>query len=108
LKTSFVVNLEHLTKLKSKKETPVEEQEFLASTCLALGLEAKKLDGNKWQLTNRKRLGSTEVEQAQLVINNVARLLTYEKLLAEGKSISEISALIEQRNDESCVSCVIC
>jgi len=76
--------------------------ELLEKTCAKFDLQPRgsagehsAAEGGKWDISNKQRIGFSEVELVQKMINGVSKLIEYEDMLAGGKTAEDIEKLLE-------------
>jgi creatine kinase len=79
-----------------------EEKELLEAVCSAYDLQPRGSAGEhsaavgaKFDVSNKQRLGLSEVQLVQKMIDGVSKVIVYEKLLAAGTSPSEVRAMLQ-------------
>lgn len=78
-----------------------EDKELLETVCAAFDLQPRGSAGehspakdSKFDVSNKQRLGFSEVELVQKMIDGVMKVIKYERLLVAGASPSDIRAII--------------
>ncbi len=99
LRASVMVVLPEFNKLLSGDNH--EDKELLETVCSAFDLQPRgsagehsAAEGGKFDVSNKQRLGFSEVELVQKMIDGVSRVIELEKKLAAGATPAEIRALI--------------
>jgi creatine kinase len=99
LRASVMVTLLEFNKLMEGDNH--EDKELLETVCSAFDLQPRgsagehsAAVGGKFDVSNKQRLGFSEVELVQKMIDGVSKVIEYEKLLAAGSSPADIRALI--------------
>ena len=80
-----------------------EDKELLDKVCSAFDLQPRGSAGEhsaavgaKFDVSNKQRLGFSEVQLVQKMIDGVTQVIKFEKLLASGSTADDIRALISQ------------
>jgi len=101
LRASVMVVLPEFNKLL--EGTNHEDKELLEKVCSAYDLQPRGSAGEhsaavgaKFDVSNKQRLGFSEVQLVQKMIDGVSKVIEYEKLLAAGSSAADIRALINK------------
>ncbi len=101
LRASFMVELIHFNQLLVEG-TNRHDKELLHHVCLRFDLQARgsrgeysPADGGKFDISHKQRIGQSEVQLVQKLIDGVTKVIHYEQLLAGGKTASYIRALLE-------------
>jgi creatine kinase len=78
-----------------------EDKELLETVCAAFDLQPRGSAGEhsaakdaKFDVSNKQRLGYSEVELVQKMIDGVMKVIKYERLLQAGASPADIRAII--------------
>ena len=103
LRASVMVHLPEFNKLMEGSNHA--DKELLETVCSAFDLQPRGSAGEhsaavgaKFDVSNKQRLGFSEVELVQKMIDGVSKVIDLEKLLAEGKTPDDIRALISIGN----------
>ena len=74
---------------------------------MAGGVDTASTDGT-YDISNLDRLGTSEVEQVQLVVDGVEKLIAMEKRMEAGKDIEDLmpSGLQRMRSDDWMLTCL--
>ena len=99
LRASVMVRLPEFNKLMESSDT--ESKELLDAVCGTYDLQPRGSSGEhsaavggKFDISNKRRLGFSEVQLVQKMIDGVSKVIEFEKLLATGKKPSDIRKLI--------------
>jgi len=102
LRASVMVKLENFNKLLEGSNH--EDKELLEEVCSAFDLQPRGSAGEhsaavgaKFDVSNKQRLGFSEVQLVQKMIDGVGRVIELEEMLASGTSPADIRALIRRR-----------
>jgi len=84
-----------------------EDPEYLESVCDKFDLQPRgsagehsAAEGAKWDISNKQRIGFSEVELVQKMIDGVTYVIRIEEILAEGsKTKEEITQMLEDNPD---------
>lgn len=107
LRASFMVELIHFNQLLMEGNDR-HDKELLHYVCARFDLQVRGSrgehspadGGGKFDLSNKQRMGQSEVQLVQKLIYGVAKVLHYEQLLADGKTGGDIRALLESESEE--------
>lgn len=95
LRASVMVCLPEFNKLMESPEKSVKE--LLDTVCSKYDLQPRGSSGEhsaaiggKFDISNKRRLGHSEVQLVQMMIDGVSRIIELEKLLASGTSPEDI------------------
>jgi creatine kinase len=104
LRASVMVCLPEFNKLMESEKH--EDKELLESVCSAYDLQPRGSGGEhsaavgaKFDVSNKQRLGFSEVELVQKMIDGVSKVIYYEELLASGKTPDEIRELVKKDHE---------
>lgn len=99
LRASVMVELPNFNKLMEGSNH--EDKELLEKVCSAYDLQPRgsagehsAAEGGKFDVSNKQRLGFSEVQLVQKMIDGVSRVIELEKLLADGASTDDIRQVI--------------
>jgi len=99
LRASVMVRLTEFNKLMEGDNHA--DKELLETVCSAFDLQPRgsagehsAAVGGKFDVSNKQRLGFSEVELVQKMIDGVGRVIELEKMLASGKTADDIRAAI--------------
>jgi len=99
LRASVMVVLTEFNKLMEGSNE--EDKHLLDDVCSAYDLQPRgsagehsAAVGGKFDVSNKQRLGFSEVELVQKMIDGVSKVIEYEELLAAGKTAADIRAII--------------
>jgi creatine kinase len=99
LRASVMVKLPQFNKLMEGNNH--EDKELLETVCSAYDLQPRGSAGEhsaaldaKFDVSNKQRLGYSEVELVQKMIDGVMKVIKYERLLEAGASPADIRAII--------------
>lgn len=97
LRASVMVVLTEFNKLMEGDNH--EDKELLEQVCSKFDLQPRgsrgehsPADGGKFDVSNKQRLGFSEVELVQKMIDGVTKVIGYEEMLAAGKTPADIRA----------------
>lgn len=100
LRASVMVRLPEFNKLMEGDNK--EDRELLEHVCSAYDLQPRGSAGEhsaavgaKFDISNKQRLGFSEVQLVQKMIDGVAKVIKLERMLAVGASPSEVRAVLE-------------
>lgn len=100
LRASVMVRLPEFNKLMESENH--EDRELLEHVCSAYDLQPRGSSGEhsaavgaKFDVSNKQRLGYSEVQLVQKMIDGVAQVIKLERLLSCGASPSEIRAMLK-------------
>lgn len=100
LRASVMVCLPHFNKLMEGDNH--EDKELLEQVCSAYDLQPRgsagehsAAVGGKFDVSNKQRLGFSEVELVQKMIDGVSKVIKLEKMLEAGATPAEIRAILE-------------
>lgn len=100
LRASVMVCLPHFNKLMEGDNH--EDKELLEHVCSAYDLQPRGSAGEhsaavgaKFDVSNKQRLGFSEVELVQKMIDGVSKVIKLEKMLEAGATPAEIRAILE-------------
>jgi len=103
LRASVMVKLPGFNKLLEDEATPQEDKELLEEVCSAFDLQPRGSAGEhspakdaKFDVSNKQRLGFSEVQLVQKMIDGVSKVIELEKLLIGGSSPSDVRAKIAE------------
>jgi creatine kinase len=95
LRASVMVTLPEFNKLLENGAH--EDKELLEQVCSAFDLQPRGSAGEhsaavgaKFDVSNKQRLGFSEVELVQKMIDGVSKVIEFEKMLAAGSSPSDV------------------
>jgi creatine kinase len=95
LRASVMVVLTEFNKLMEGDN--VEDKELLEQVCSSFDLQPRgskgehsPADGGKFDVSNKQRLGQSEVQLVQKMIDGVTKVIAYEEMLAAGKTPADI------------------
>ena len=101
LRASVMVKLPEFNKLMESGTH--EDKELLEHVCSAFDLQPRGSAGEhsaavgaKFDVSNKQRLGYSEVELVQKMIDGVTKVINLEKMLASGSTPADIRALLEK------------
>lgn len=101
LRASVMICLPEFNKLMEGSNH--EDKELLEQVCAAYDLQPRgsagehsAAEGAKFDVSNKQRLGFSEVELVQKMIDGVTKVIHYEELLASGKTPHEIRELVKK------------
>ena len=99
LRASVMVRLPEFNKLMESSDS--ESKELLDAVCSTYDLQPRGSSGEhsaavggKFDISNKRRLGFSEVQLVQKMIDGVSKVIEFEKLLATGTKPSDIRKLI--------------
>lgn len=100
LRASVMVVLKEFNKLMEGDNH--EDKELLEHVCSKYDLQPRgssgehsPAEGGKFDVSNKQRLGQSEVQLVQKMIDGVTKVIGYEKMLAAGSTPAEIRALVD-------------
>jgi len=103
LRASVMVCLPEFNKLL--EGTNHADKELLETVCSAFDLQPRGSAGEhsaavgaKFDVSNKQRLGFSEVQLVQKMIDGVSRVIELEELLASGKTPDDIRAIINEKS----------
>jgi len=106
LRASVMVCLPEFNKLMEGDNH--EDKELLETVCSAYDLQPRGSAGEhsaavgaKFDVSNKQRLGFSEVELVQKMIDGVTKVIHLEKLLAGGATPAEIRAILEKEKEQA-------
>lgn len=106
LRASVMVCLPEFNKLMETGSH--EDKELLETVCSAYDLQPRGSAGEhsaavgaKFDVSNKQRLGFSEVELVQKMIDGVTKVIHLEKLLAGGATPADIRAILEKEKSEA-------
>lgn len=101
LRASVMIRLPEFNKLM--EGTNQEDKELLEEVCSTFDLQPRGSSGEhsaavgaKFDVSNKQRLGFSEVQLVQKMIDGVTKVIHYEELLASGVSPSDIRARLHE------------
>jgi len=87
-----------------------EKVELLEKVCEAFDLQPRGSAGEhsaavgaKWDVSNKQRIGFSEVQLVQKMIDGVSKVIQCEEKLAAGASVEAIEEIIAQPPSRSCL-----
>lgn len=99
LRASVMITLPHFNKLMEGSNH--EDKELLETVCAAFDLQPRgsagehsAAKGAKFDVSNKQRLGYSEVQLVQKMIDGVMKVIKYERLLEAGATPNDIRAII--------------
>lgn len=106
LRASVMVVLPEFNKLMSSENHA--DKELLETVCAAFDLQPRgsagehsAAEGGKFDVSNKQRLGFSEVQLVQKMIDGVTRVIELEQKLAAGATPDEIRAIIAKPAEEA-------
>merc|ERR1712065_112239 len=97
------IKLEKFNALLENPETPQEDKELLEQVCDAFDLQPRGSAGEhspaknaKFDVSNKQRLGFSEVELVQKMIDGVSKVIELEEMLAGGASPADVRAKVSE------------
>ncbi len=100
LRASVMVRLPAFNKLMESENH--EDKQLLEEVCAAYDLQPRGSAGEhsaavgaKFDVSNKQRLGLSEVQLVQKMIDGVSKVITYEKLLSEGTPPADLRKKLE-------------
>jgi creatine kinase len=100
LRASVMAVLPEFNKLMESENH--EDRELLEQVCSAFDLQPRgsagehsAAEGGKFDISNKQRIGFSEVELVQKMIDGVAKVIKFEKMLEAGTSPAEIRAQLK-------------
>jgi creatine kinase len=104
LRASVMVHLPQFNKLM--EGSVQEDKELLETVCAAFDLQPRGSAGEhsaavgaKFDVSNKQRLGFSEVQLVQKMIDGVDKVIKLEKMLAAGKTPAEIRQLLKDEKN---------
>jgi len=101
LRASVMVKLPEFNKLMEGDNQ--EDKELLETVCSAYDLQPRgsagehsAAEGGKFDVSNKQRLGFSEVQLVQKMIDGVTKVIALEKMLAEGATPADIRAKLKE------------
>jgi len=101
LRASVMVKLENFNKLLEDPNSSQEDKELLETVCAKFDLQPRGSAGEhspavgaKFDVSNKQRLGFSEVQLVQKMIDGVAKVIALEEKLAGGATPADIRAEI--------------
>jgi creatine kinase len=101
LRGSVMIKLPNFNALLENPNSPHEDKELLESVCDAFDLQPRGSAGehspakdSKFDVSNKQRLGFSEVELVQKMIDGVTKVIELEKMLAAGSSPAQVRAKV--------------
>jgi len=102
LRASGMVHLPEFNKLL-ETATEHEDKELLESVCAAFDLQPRgsagehsPAEGGKFDVSNKQRLGFSEVQLVQKMIDGISKVIEFEKMLAAGSTPAEVRAKVTE------------
>jgi len=84
------------------------DKELLEQVCAAYDLQPRGSGGEhsaavgaKFDVSNKQRLGFSEVELVQKTIDGVTKVINLEKMLANGSTAQEIRELLQKEKESN-------
>ena len=103
LRASVMVKLKCFNKILEDKDSPQEDKELLEQVCDAFDLQPRGSAGEhspaknaKFDVSNKQRLGFSEVELVQKMIDGVSKVIELEEMLAGGASPADVRAKVNE------------
>jgi creatine kinase len=103
LRASVMIKLPGFNKLLEDEATPQEDKELLEQVCSAFDLQPRGSAGEhspakdaKFDVSNKQRLGFSEVQLVQKMIDGCTKVIELEKMLIAGSSAAEVRAKVEE------------
>ena len=100
LRASVMIRLPEFNKLMESENH--EDKELLETVCAAYDLQPRGSAGEhsaavgaKFDVSNKQRLGFSEVQLVQKMIDGVTKVIHYEELLASGKTAAEVREMVK-------------
>ena len=97
LRASVMIKLPEFNKLLESTEVPHEDKELLEQVCSAFQLQPRGSGGEhsaavdaKFDVSNKQRLGFSEVQLVQKMIDGVTNVIEMEKILAAGGTPADV------------------
>lgn len=102
LRASVMVQLKCFNAILEDPQSPHEDKELLEQVCDAFDLQPRGSAGEhspaknaKFDVSNKQRLGFSEVELVQKMIDGVSKVIELEEMLAAGASPADIRAKVK-------------
>ena len=102
LRASVMVKLECFNKILEDEASSAEDKELLEQVCAAFDLQPRGSAGEhspakdaKFDVSNKQRLGFSEVELVQKMIDGVSKVIELEEMLAGGASPADVRAKVD-------------
>jgi len=103
LRASVMVKLTKFNEILENPESAQEDKELLEEVCAAFDLQPRgsagehsAAVGGKFDVSNKQRLGFSEVELVQKMIDGVTKVIELEEMLAAGSTPADIRAKIAE------------
>lgn len=103
LRASVMIKLEKFNALLENPETPQEDKELLEEVCSAFDLQPRGSAGEhspakdaKFDVSNKQRLGFSEVQLVQKMIDGCTKVIELEEMLAGGASTADVRAKVAE------------
>jgi len=103
LRASVMVKLECFNKILEDESSPAEDKELLEQVCAAFDLQPRgsagehsPAKGAKFDVSNKQRLGFSEVQLVQKMIDGVSKVIELEEMLAGGASAADVRAKVNE------------
>jgi creatine kinase len=101
LRASVMVQLKCFNAILENPETPHEDKELLEQVCSAFDLQPRGSAGEhspakdaKFDVSNKQRLGYSEVQLVQKMIDGVSKVIELEEMLAAGSTVADVRAKV--------------
>lgn len=105
LRASVMVVLPKFNELMSGENQ--EDKELLETVCSAYDLQPRgsagehsAAEGGKFDVSNKQRIGFSEVQLVQKMIDGVSKVIKLEEMLAAGSTPADIRALLAKEKEE--------
>merc|ERR1719454_1964937 len=102
LRASVMVKLVKFNELLENPNSSHEDKELLEQVCAAFDLQPRGSAGEhspakdaKFDVSNKQRLGFSEVELVQKMIDGVSKVIELEEMLAGGASPADVRAKVD-------------
>jgi len=99
LRASVMIQLKCFNKILEDPSSPLEDKELLEQVCSAFDLQPRGSAGEhspakdaKFDVSNKQRLGFSEVQLVQKMIDGVTKVIALEEMLASGSSPADVRA----------------
>ena len=103
LRASVMIKLPGFNALLENADSPQEDKELLEQVCSAFDLQPRGSAGEhspakdgKFDVSNKQRLGFSEVQLVQKMIDGVTKVVELEKMLIAGSTPAEVRTKVEE------------
>jgi creatine kinase len=103
LRASVMIKLTKFNEILENPDSPHEDKELLEQVCAAFDLQPRGSAGEhspakdaKFDVSNKQRLGFSEVQLVQKMIDGVTKVIELEEMLAGGATPADVRAKVDE------------